>query len=445
MSGRNGFVWGVATAAIQIEGASDARGESIWDRFARIPGAVANGDTPDVACDHYAHWREDVALMAKLGIQGYRFSISWPRVLPNGRGKPSRAGLDFYRRLAEELRAREIEPLATLYHWDLPTALHDAGGWTSRETIDAFVEYAELMYAELGDVVSRWVTHNEPWVTSFLGHGYGLKAPGRRDWHEAARVAHHLLLSHGRAVRRFREVARGEIGIVLDLSAPYAVSDADVDREAARRWDGLHNRWFLDPVLRGGYPADVVDEVVEHIGPLDFVVPGDLAEINEPIDFLGVNYYTRSLVFADAHAEPLGIGFAEPVRETTAMGWEVAPDALHELLLRVRRDYGDIPLVIAENGAAYDDPAPTNGVVEDPERVEFLRRHIAAIERARADGVNVAAYYVWSLLDNFEWEQGYAKRFGIVYVDYPTQRRITKRSALWYRDWIASRSDRRRS
>jgi beta-glucosidase len=434
MSFPNEFVWGAATAAYQIEGATEAdgRGESIWDRFSHTPGKVANGDTGDSACEHYYRWREDLEVMSSLGLQGYRFSISWPRIQPDGRGPANQKGIDFYRRLSEGLLERGIAPLATLYHWDLPQALQDEGGWASREVADRFEVYAELVFEGLGDVVQDWVTHNEPWVTSFLGYGYGTKAPGIQDWREALTAAHHVLLSHGKAVAAFRDGRRsGRIGITLDLTHVYG------DAEAALRFDGNRNRWFLDPVLRGGYPADMVDYYESRLGPLDFVQPEDLEEIAVPIDFLGVNFYQPAVVRLDGDRGPVGIQELPPDGPTTAMGWRVAPGALTELLLRLKRDYGAVPLLITENGACFDDPpVDGTGVVEDSQRVEYLRGHIAAVESAVAAGVDVRGYYVWSLLDNFEWEHGYSSRFGIVGVDFESQRRTPKRSALWYRDLI---------
>jgi beta-glucosidase len=378
--------------------------------------------------------------MAELGVRLYRFSIAWPRVLPEGKGKPNPAGLDFYRRLCEGLRERGIAPLATLYHWDLPQAIQDDGGWAARDTAFRFAEYADVAYQGLGDLVDQWVTQNEPWVTAFEGYGYGTKAPGIRDWPTALGVAHHVLLSHGLAVRALREQRgwRGEIGISLNLTPVYPLHETTEDRIAAHLLDGFHNRWFLDPVLRGGYPSDMVDELTRRFGPLDVVRPGDLAAIAEPIDFLGVNYYFSTRAFADPDEPLLGVGSAPTDGDMTSMGWGVAPHALHELLLRLKRDYGDLPVVITENGAAFEDAAPTNGYVDDPRRLEYLRAHLESLQRAIADGVDVRGYCAWSLLDNFEWQHGYSQRFGIVYVDYDTLRRIPKRSALWYRDLIAA-------
>ncbi len=435
MSFPDGFVWGAATAAYQIEGATEAdgRGESIWDRFSHTPGRVANGDTGDRACEHYYRWREDLDVMSSLGLQAYRFSISWPRIQPDGRGPANQKGIDFYRRLTEGLLERGISPLATLYHWDLPQALQDDGGWASREVAERFEVYAELVFEHLGDLIDDWVTHNEPWVTSFLGYGYGTKAPGIQDWRAALASAHHVLLSHGKAVAAFRAGrGTGRIGITLDLTHVYG------DAEAALRFDGYHNRWFLDPILRGGYPADMIDLYEARLGPLEFIHPGDLEEIAAPIDFLGVNFYQPAVVQLDGDQGPIGVEELPPDGPTTAMGWRVAPDALTELLLRLKRDYGDLPLLITENGASFDDPPiDGTGVVEDAQRVDFLRGHIAAVERAVGAGVDVRGYYVWSLLDNFEWEHGYSSRFGIVGVDFDSQRRTPKRSALWYRDLIS--------
>ncbi|HZO62791.1 MAG TPA: GH1 family beta-glucosidase [Gaiellaceae bacterium] len=441
MTDRGGFVWGAATAAFQIEGATtaDGRGESIWDRFAATDGKVALGDTGDPACEHYYRWRDDLDLMRSLGLQGYRFSISWPRIQPTGRGAANRRGLDFYRGLVEGMLERGIAPLATLYHWDLPQALQDEGGWASRDVVERFTEYAAIVFDELGDLVSDWITHNEPWVTAFLGYAFGSKAPGLRDWPSALRAAHHSLLAHGAAVRAFRErVADGRIGITLDLTVAKPAGPSAEDAAAARRLDGHHNRWFLDPIFRGSYPADTVELYESRVDPFDAVQDGDLELISERIDFLGVNFYRPNLVRSVDDGSVLGLEEVDPDVEHTAMGWPIVPSALTELLERLGRDYGDVPFVITENGAAFDDALDGTDVVEDDRRVAYLRGHIDAVERARELGVDVRGYYVWSLLDNFEWEHGYAKRFGIVFVDFPTQRRIPKRSALWYRDRIAA-------
>jgi beta-glucosidase len=425
------FRFGVAMASYQIEGAvdEDGRGQSIWDTFCKRPGAVAGGDTGDVACDHYHRWRDDLDLMAALGIESYRFSISWPRVQPDGRGAANRAGIDFYKRLCEGLRERGIEAVATLNHWDLPQARQAAGGWAARDTAERFAEYAALMGAELGDLVDAWITHNEPWVVAFLGHAEGTKAPGIRDWPTALRASHHLLLSHGWALTA---LAGKPTGITLNL-APVRSDDA----AAALRMDGYLNRWFLDPVFRGRYPEDMLEQYERRYGPFDVVRRGDLEAISQKLDFLGVNYYMPQRVRPDPSRQPLELASVLPPPPTTAMGWEIDADGLHELLVRVRRDYGDVPIFITENGAAFEDGPVVNGTLEDPRRVDYLQSHLGALARAVADGVDVRRYFAWSMLDNFEWEHGYAKRFGLVYVDYSTQRRVPKRSALWYRDFIA--------
>jgi beta-glucosidase len=435
------FAWGAATAAFQIEGATtaDGRGESIWDRFARTPGKVHNGDTGDPACDHYNRWQEDLDLIASLGLRAYRFSVSWPRIQPSGRGPANQRGLDFYRRLVVGLRERGISPLVTLYHWDLPQALEDEGGWASRDVAERFAEYAELVFDGLGDLVEDWTTHNEPYVTSFLGYALGTKAPGATDWQRALRASHHVLLSHGRVVRAFRETGRnGRIGITTDLTVARAGRDRDDDRAAARRLDGHHNRWFLDPLFRGEYPADMLELYEKRFGPLEAIQADDLGTIAQPIDYLGVNFYRPNLVMARDDDSVLGLVDVPLDADTTAMGWPVVPEALTELLVGVKRDYGDVPLLITENGAAFEDRTNGADVVEDPRRVAYIESHLAAVEKAIEAGVDVRGYFVWSLLDNFEWEHGYSQRFGIVYVDFETQRRIPKRSALWYRDRIAA-------
>jgi beta-glucosidase len=432
---------GAATASFQIEGAvhADGRGESIWDRFCATPGAVANGDTGDPACDHYRRWESDLDLMAELGLESYRFSIAWPRVQPSGRGAANAAGLDFYRRLVEGLLERGIEPIATLYHWDLPQALQDAGGWGERDTAQRFAEYAAIVADGLGDAVSQWITHNEPWVVAFLGHAYGTKAPGIRHWPTALSASHHLLLSHGLALRALRgrlgEMA--QVGIALNQFPIHAAGPGEADRDAARRMDGHLNRWFLDPLLRGSYPADMLALYEGLYGPPESLRDGDLALIRAPIDFLGVNYYNPQRIAAAPGDLPLQARQVPALPPTTAMGWEVDPNGLHDVLMRLRRDYGPLPIYITENGASFDDPPASNGHVEDPERTAYLQGHLAALARAVADGADVRRYCVWSLLDNFEWEEGYDKRFGIVHVDFATQARVPKQSALWYRDFIA--------
>ncbi len=430
------FLWGAATAAYQIEGATreGGRGESIWDRFCATDGKVRNGDSGDVACDFYRRYRDDVALIRELGLSAFRFSVAWPRVLPLGRGTPNEAGLDFYDRLVDELLANDVEPVVTLYHWDLPVALEDAGGWPERTTAVAFGEYAQVVAARLGDRVRRWITHNEPWVVAWLGYGRGEHAPGRESTSDAIAAAHHLLLSHGLAAEAIRsEATEADVGITLNLVQAQPASDAPEDVAAAREADGEQNRWFLDPLFRGSYPEDVLERFAPITPP---VRDGDMATIAAPLDFLGVNYYARHVL---ARAKDGGrTDVHQPGSVYTQMGWEVAPDALFDLLVRVQREYSPPAIDITENGAAFGDVRDHDGSVRDPERQEYLAAHVDAVGRALQSGVPVTGYFVWSLLDNFEWSHGYSKRFGIVYVDYPTLARVPKSSFYWYRDFIAS-------
>jgi len=431
-----GFLWGVATASYQIEGATreDGRGPSIWDTFAATPGKVANGDTGDVACDHYHRWQEDLDLMQRLGIQAYRFSVAWPRVIPDGTGPVNPKGLDFYDRLVDGLLARGIAPFATLYHWDLPQPLQDAGGWPWRGIVEPFVAYADAVTGRLGDRVHAYATLNEPWCSAYLGHEAGEHAPGLQDRALALQAAHHLLLAHGSALPAMRSNAPGaQHGIVLNLYPTHPASRAPWNQAAARLADGGINRWFLDPLLLGRYPRDTW---AAYGNAVPTVEEGDLAVIARPLDFLGVNYYTRLIMAADVGALGVKLVPAPAEAETTEMGWEVYPEGLTDLLLRVNRDYPVPPLFLTENGAAYPD-ALANGEVDDEARVRFLERHVEALRQAVTQGADVRGYFAWSLMDNFEWAHGYGKRFGLVYVDYPTQRRIPKRSAHWYADLIA--------
>ena len=429
------FTWGVATASYQIEGAveEDGRGESIWDRFCATDGKVRNGNSGAIACDFYHRYRDDVALMSELGVSAFRLSIAWPRILPLGTGEVNTAGLDFYDRLVDELLAAGIKPFVTLYHWDLPQALEDRGGWPERETVDAFAEYVEAVAGRLGDRVEHWITHNEPKVAAWLGYGWGMHAPGRTSERDALAAAHHLLLSHGRAVEILRRESPGaQVGITLDVSPVYPASSDASDVEAARHFDGFHNRWFLDPVFRGSYPADLL----EHFGAsAPHVEHGDFDLISTPLDFMGVNYYRREVV---AHSENGGARTVHmPDSDYTDMGWEVSPEGMYDLLVRLKDDYGPRAIYVTENGAAFGDLRAHDGSVSDPERQDYLDEHIKVIGRALGAGVPIAGYFVWSFLDNFEWAHGYSKRFGIVYVDYPTLARIPKSSFYWYRDFIA--------
>jgi beta-glucosidase len=440
----DGFLWGVATSAQQIEGGAqeDGRGESIWDRFAASPGRIADGSDARVACDHYHRWREDISLMKWLGIGTYRFSVAWPRVVPAGRGAVNPAGLDFYDSLVDALLEAGIRPSVTLYHWDLPQALQDRGGWGARETAEAFAEYADAVSLRLGDRVRHWTTHNEPWCVATLGHEQGAHAPGHRDPAEALRAGHHVLLSHGWATEVVRRNSPGaEVGIVLLVSPVSPATTSQVDGEAARRLDGSLNRWYLDPLFHGRYPDDAVADRVRlgHLEDPDlpFVREGDLQTIAVPLDFLGANYYSRTVVRADSAGEPVAVRMV-PERELTDMGWEVFPQGLHSMLLRLQREYRPSKIYITENGAAYTDEADATGRIADERRIEYLRGHLAAASRAIADGVPLAGYFTWSLIDNFEWAHGYARRFGLFDVDFATQRRRPKDSAHWYRQVVAA-------
>jgi beta-glucosidase len=439
----DGFLWGTATSSLQIEGGcrEGGRGESIWDRFAAARGRIADGSDASVACDHFHRWREDIELLKWLGAGAYRFSVAWPRVMPDGRSV-NEAGFEFYDALVDALLEAGIQPFVTLYHWDLPQALQDKGGWSSRATAEAFVDYAAAVTKRLGDRVPFWATHNEPWCIASLGHEVGQHAPGHRNPAEALRVAHHVLLSHGWATRVVRQNSpAGEVGIVLNLVPVWPASQEDTDRDAARRFDGFFNRWYLDPIFRGRYPEDAIADRVRrgHLKDPDlpFLQRGDLEAVAAPIDFLGVNYYSREVVRADDAGEPVGAPSA-PEEELTDMRWEVFPRGLHDLLIRLEREYSPPKIYVTENGAAYADGPDTEGRIADERRIEYLRSHLETAWQAVEDGVPLLGYFVWSLLDNFEWAHGYTKRFGLYWVDFETQERIPKDSAFWYRDVIAA-------
>ncbi|MEU5898564.1 MULTISPECIES: GH1 family beta-glucosidase [Streptomyces] len=447
------FLWGAATSAYQIEGAvrEDGRTPSIWDTFSHTPGRTAGGDTGDVAVEHYHRYRDDVALMAELGLNAYRFSVSWSRVQPTGRGPAVQRGLDFYRRLVDELLARDIKPALTLYHWDLPQELEDAGGWPARETAYRFAEYAGIVGEALGDRVSSWITLNEPWCSAFLGYGSGVHAPGRTDPAAALHAAHHLNLAHGLGTQALRAAlpARAQIAVSLNSAVVRAVSDDPRDQDARRRIDHLANGVFHGPMLHGAYPDGLFTDTAR-VTDWSCVREGDLAVAHQPLDALGLNYYTPSLVSAapegpgsrraDGHGasdhSPWpgsdDVAFHQTPGERTEMGWTIDPGGLHELIMRYTREAPGLPLYITENGAAYDDKPDPEGRVHDPERIAYLHKHLAAVRRAIADGADVRGYYLWSLMDNFEWSYGYGKRFGAVYVDYDTQVRTPKSSAHWY-------------
>jgi beta-glucosidase len=440
-----GFVWGAATSAYQVEGEveADGRGVSIWDTFCRLPGAIARGESGEIAADHFRRYRGDVALMRDIGLRAYRFSVAWPRIQPTGRDHPNPAGLDFYSRLVDALLDAGIEPVPVLYHWDLPQALQDQGGWPERETAHRFAEYAQIVFHALHDRVRWWGTINEPWCVAFFGYASGVHAPGEHDASQALRAAHHLLLGHGEATQAMRAMdPRPRIGIPLNLVPTRTVQSPPTDtvRDGVRRIDGLQNRLFLDPLLRGDYPEDVVADMVPFGGlPIQ---PGDDATIAEPLDWLGVNYYFDRTVEAALEPGPLGSaypgvsGLREEVgrSDVTDMGWPITPSGLHDVLVELDRTYPSLPpLWVSENGAAFDDPPGADGSIDDARRIDYLAAHIAAVERAIDEGVDIRGYFVWSLLDNFEWADGYAKRFGLIHVDFETQRRTPRRSARWYR------------
>lgn len=433
-----GFLWGVATSAQQVEGGrrEGGRGDSIWDRFAAEPGRITDGSNCDLTCDHYRLWRDDIALMRRMGLGAYRFSIAWPRVLPTGRGAVNSSGLDFYDALVDGLLAAGLEPFPTLYHWDLPAPLQDRGGWADRDTAAAFVEFTEAVTARLGDRVKRWTTHNEPWCAATLGYEEGHHAPGLREPATGIRAAHHLLLSHGWACEAIRSRVPGaEVGIVLIHCPARPLRDTAGDRDAARWFDGFFNRWYLDPVFRGSYPADAVADRVSrgHLpgGGMPFVRQGDLEAISAPLDFLGLNYYSRSLMTTGPDGRPVAAP-PPPGAGVTDMGWEVYADGLREALVRVHRDYAPKRVYVTENGAAYDDPADAGGRIRDARRIDYLRGHLRAARAAMDEGVPLAGYFLWSLLDNFEWGYGFSKKFGLFAVDPVDRRRIPKDSAHWY-------------
>lgn len=439
-----GFRWGTATAAYQIEGASTeaGRGASIWDTFSRTPGKVYAGHTGDVACDHYYRYREDVALLRELGIGTYRFSVSWPRIRPDGTGPANPRGLDFYDRLVDELCAAGIEPMATLYHWDLPQTLEDRGGWTARDTAEHFASYSAAVHQRLGDRVQLWTTLNEPWCSAFLGYGNGVHAPGRTDTSAALAAAHHLLLGHGLATAALRAQGAQTVSITLNM-APVVPADPNdpAERDAADRVDAMLNRLFLEPVLRGGYDPYGLKILAER-GPEGLIHDGDEEIIGAPIDLLGINYYNPTLVTAraDAPENPVypgshGVDYRPAPGKTTAMGWPIEPGGLTDLLERLHRDYPGTPLMITENGAAFDDVRVSGGVA-DLDRIAYLDEHLRACHEAISRGVDLRGYLVWSFLDNFEWAEGYRKRFGVVHVDYDTQVRTPKESARWYAEVI---------
>lgn len=436
------FLWGAATAAFQIEGATtvDGRGPSIWDTFAATPGKVLAGDTGDPACDHYHRYESDVELMASLGLASYRFSVAWPRIQPSGSGAVQERGLAFYDRLVDSLLEKDIQPLVTLYHWDLPQVLEDFGGWRNRDTAYRFADYAALVHDRLGDRVQAWTTLNEPWVSAFLGYGNGIHAPGVTDAVASLEAAHHLLLAHGLATQALRAQApvSHRLSIVLNFSTVWGEDDSEASREAVRKVDGLQNRILLDPVVGRGYPLDVLRDTAWLGDWTNVVRDGDMETIATPIDWIGVNYYNPTRVAAadpdfvpaGPHAGLRGVSLQPPQGELTGFGWEQNADAFTELLVRLSRDAGGLPLVVTENGSAFPDVVDPMGRVVDVQRTKYLMDHVRAVHRAISEGADIRGYLAWSLLDNFEWAAGYSQRFGIVHVDFETQRRTVKESAV---------------
>ena len=429
------FTWGVATSSYQIEGGAKegGRGPSIWDTFSRVPGAIVNGDNGDIACDHYNRYSEDLDLIKWLGVNAYRFSIAWPRIFPNGTGNPNQVGIDFYDRLIDGALERGITPWPTLYHWDLPQALQDKGGWNNRECAQWFAEYAHLMAEKFGDRVKNWTTLNEPFCSAWLGYLFGVMAPGIKDLQTAINASHHLLLGHGLATQAIRSVnSELRVGIVLNLTPATPLHDSAADLAAAKLADGFDNRWYADPIFKGSYPKDIVEGFGKEVP----IHSGDMQAISSPLDFLGINFYTRQTITSDESAKPLPY---KPILvdgvERTAMGWEVHPQSLTDIIMRVHHEYAPPEIYITENGSAWED-SMVDGKIDDKSRVSYLERHLDAMLAAKSQGAPVLGYFAWSLMDNFEWAFGYSKRFGIVYVDYETQKRIPKSSAHYYQDRI---------
>ncbi len=432
------FMWGCATASYQIEGSpmADGAGDSIWHRFSHTPGTTHNGETGDITHDHYNRYLEDIALMKDLGLRAYRMSIAWPRIYPEGTGRINQAGLDFYESIIDALLEAEIVPFVTIYHWDLPGALQDRGGWANREIVDWFGQYAQTLYARFGDRITNWITINEPSVVSKRGHLDGTQAPGLNDYWAALRVSHNLMMAHGRAVHLYRASGGdGQIGITVNITPQHPASDSTEDIAAAERNDAFLNRAYLDPIFKGSYP-DVLPAWFGEAWPN--VRDDDLDEVHSPIDFLGVNYYTRQVT---ANRRGAGVVDAQQVEQTgehTLMGWEVFPDGLHESLSWVRDTYGDLPLYVTESGSSFEDSFDDSGAVNDDRRLEYLQSHFSAAHRAIQDGVDLRGYFVWTFIDNFEWAFGYSRPFGLVHCDFETQERTIKRSGHWYRDVIAN-------
>ena len=435
----NDFLWGTATASYQIEGAAqeDGRSASIWDTFSHTPGKVKNGDTGDIACDHYRRFENDLDLMKEIGINAYRLSVSWSRVIPNGRGATNSKGLAFYDRLIDGLLERNIDPWVTLYHWDLPQALQDKGGWDARDTAFALADYANVVTHALGDRVKNWITINEPWCVAYLGHGIGVHAPGLTDLAMSLRAAHNVLLAHGLSIPVIRaNSSKASAGITLNLTPGTPASDSSEDAAATRTFDGFFNRWYLDPVFGRGYPEDMLEAYGVFAPTVDAT---DLKMIGVKTDFLGINYYSRGVIQHDPK-QPMNVGQVRLDVERTFMDWEVYPQGLSDILTRIKNDYGETPIYVTENGASYQDKLEPDGSVHDAARLKYFERHFEACKTALEAGVNLKGYFVWSLLDNFEWAEGYEKRFGITHVDFETQERRLKDSGKWYQQFLSSKS-----
>lgn len=432
------FSWGTATASYQVEGAwdEDGKGESIWDRFSHTEGKILTGDTGDVACDQYHRYKEDVAIMKQLGMRGYRFSISWPRVIPDGKGAINQKGIDYYSRLVDELLANGITPFPTLYHWDLPQALHDEGGWANRDIIGHFTRYAETMVDALGDRVKNWMIFNEPHVFVFLGYLWGQHAPGLRDADMAMRASHIVNLAQTSALKAMRATGKPEmIGTAFSMSPSYPASDSPEDKAAAERHHAFSNAWFLDPMVKGEYPRAYVEQE-RWLARMD-IRPGDMEAIREKLDFIGINLYTRTIVRATDDTKNVGYAPVPGEGPRTAFNWEVWPAALYQMIKRVDRDYGRPPIYVTENGCSYPTAPGPDGRVHDQERIDFYHGYIGQVARAMDEGCDVRGYYAWTLLDNFEWAMGFSQRFGIVYTDFETLQRTIKDSGYWFRDLIA--------
>jgi beta-glucosidase len=436
------FIFGTATSSYQIEGAyqEEGRGLSIWDEFSWTPGKVANMDHGNIACDHYHLYEKDIEILKTLGVDSYRFSIAWPRIFPE-QGKYNPAGMAFYKKLIKRLIENGIKPSVTLYHWDLPVWAHEQGGWTNRESVQWFLEYAEKCYEELDSEVCMWITHNEPWCAGFLGYHQGIHAPGHTNMEEALKAVHHILLSHGEAVNLLKNKFNSStpIGITLNLSPMYAAGDSANDLLAANNADGYSNRWFLDPVLKGSYPADMMNLFSKYVHSFDFIHQEDLDKISIECDFFGINYYSRGLVEFNGASDFL-YKSAYSDYPKTAMGWDISPEEFKGLIRRLRKEYTNLPIYITENGAAFNDTVSEDNRVHDSDRQQYMESHVKAVAELNEEGMNIAGYYLWSLLDNFEWAFGYEKRFGITYVNFETMERIIKDSGYRYSEIIRDRS-----